>query len=123
MMKSNFILETEIAFVGSLVTAVQGVLPLFARHLRENSNEILPHVFFADLADDILTDTEQKVWIPEMLEFFDSHFLGDEYDPIKNLIAVSFIEQLPYSGRSVIRIVEMLPGRLRAEYDQVSGNG
>jgi hypothetical protein len=111
------------AMVGRLVTRFGDLRPLYEDHVREN-DELLPHVLFGRLTDWIVraylaAPHRGDTWkaVIDQLETEFEH--GD--DNVRELIAVSFLENLPYPGEEGADIAEHLGPNLRAELHQLRG--
>lgn len=78
-------------FCRDAVKAAPDIGPLFAEHLADN-DEVLPHVFVADLARYVLAGGAQR---RELVTFFEHRLkactVGDD---VENVIWVSFLEYL-----------------------------
>jgi len=96
-------------FIDELVTNFPGVRPVFDEHLSDNFGEVLPHLFFGDLTRYLVArfltvqsssgktpgDTEEEV--RSLLARLEQAYVtgGEE---LQELIAVSFLENLPRPG-------------------------
>jgi hypothetical protein len=106
-------------FVDDLVAAFPGLRPAFDEHLSDNFGEVLPHVFFGDLTRYVLAryraarsepesqrsqaQGEVRALLNELEDAYTSR--GDE---VQELIAVSFLENLPRPGDDGAEIGEWL---------------
>ncbi len=102
-----------VAFIGSLVWRFQDLLSRFAEHVEDNEGDILPHVFMAEVerwAETLLADrrNELAALLGALAEGFEN---GD--DAVRNLIDVSFVEQLPYPDEANSQLRDLLPDVLR----------
>lgn len=102
------------AFVASLAWSFRELLDPFERHLAFHDGEIIPHLFMGDIrrwAEGLV-----QVNTP-LLNRFLQH-LSDGYQSgistVRNLIDVSFVEQLPYPDEPHAEIRDILPPNLRA---------
>jgi hypothetical protein len=102
-----------VAFVCSLVWRFRGLQARFAEHLEDNEGEILPHPFMADVerwAESLLADRRDE--LAALLDALaDGVERGDE--AVRNLIDVSFVEELPYPDQPNSEIRDLLPAPLR----------
>lgn len=101
-----------VAFTGALVWTIPELLPELGEHLSDNEGEVLPHVFMAQVerwAEQILT--ERRPLVERLLEELEKGYdRGGE--PVRNLIEVSFVENLPYPNERSAELRTLLPPRL-----------
>lgn len=114
--------QANLEYVMLLVANFPYLEPLLQDHV-EDFGEVIPHVFFGDLTRYAVTafiqgdDMEQlKDLLAELERAF--HAGNDE---VANLIAVSFVENLPSPGEQGEDIRELLGPGLRAELENIQG--
>ena len=81
--------DNTVAFCGQLTRHFPELASLLQEHIADY-DEILPHVFMADVARYVLTEERGRVQIVSHLD----GSLRDQGNDIQNLIAVSFVENL-----------------------------
>lgn len=93
-------------FIDELVTNFPGMRPVFEEHLSDNFGEVLPHLFFGDLTRYVVarflttqsgsgnTPSEAEKEVRSLLAQLEQAYVtrGEE---LQELIAVSFLENLP----------------------------
>jgi hypothetical protein len=121
--------EATINFIDHLVASVPDLEDLLREHLSDNFGEVLPHVFFGEIArfavseasqfDDGLAGEHRISSSLEALlrELDDGVATGGD---ITELICVSFLENLPRQGQPGDHIRDVLGPNLRAELDEVT---
>jgi len=104
-----------------LVAAVPGLRPAYEEHVADN-DVLLPHVFLADVARYVTRGFESSLGAEaadrggalEILAMLEAAFAtGDE--GVQELVAISFLENIEWSGASGRRIHAALGAQLRAE--------
>jgi hypothetical protein len=91
--------EAAVDFVDKLVEEFPALQPMLREHVADQFGETLPHVFFGDLTsyavDEFVGGTD-LVRLQRLLDRLEESFSSTGDDEITNLIAVSFVENLPY---------------------------
>lgn len=91
-------------------------------HIEDNVGELLPHVFLADATRLLISFFGEglSAWgqLQDVLDFLEGSF-RDGDDETKELIAVSFLENLPVDGELGSGIRELLGPELRAESEHL----
>jgi len=109
--------ETQIQLVKALAARSLELAGLLAEHQADHRGEILTHVFMGDVTRwliRIASDSRRRSEVREMLEFLDAKFeRGDE--GVRELISVSFLENLPEVGEPGSDIVKRLGPHLANE--------
>ncbi len=82
-------------FVVDLAENISNLQDAFFEHLKDNNGEVLPHLVMADYARKLISSNKDEEWINMFLSQLEDNFSIDEDDEVSNLIAVSFIENLP----------------------------
>lgn len=101
-------------FVSSLAKMFPLLAGAFEEHLKDN-DRILPHILMADYCRVVLNADKNDTWIVSFLEELEKSFSLSSDDPVSNLIAVSFVENLPYTNEGHW-IVDRLGHKLRKQY-------
>src|SRR5262245_13033672 len=116
--------EQTIEFVKSTVARFPNLRPILVEHMRDDFGEILPHLFFSGLTryvQSLLPLGASKGSQSELQEILD--YLEEVYsrgnDELCELIAVSFLENLPRPGEPSAQIREMVGPRLRAQLQMI----
>lgn len=104
---------TTRAFCEGLAQQFPDVADILAEHI-SNNDELLPHLFLADVTRYVLADGQDRRLIVQSL---DSAFVSEGTD-VENLIAVSFVEHLE-STEDLMRATEGVDvPQIRAEWDR-----
>ena len=90
--------------------------PVYRQHLEDNFGELLPHVIFWDLlqlevASFIADGSAELDWRGVLDVLAESYAAGDV--EVRGIIAVSFLEDLPFAHEDGYGIVEALPETLK----------
>ena len=101
--------EVTIDFIELLIAKFPTLEPIFNEHVSDNFGEVLPHLFFGDLtryaistflkigsltpAEGIEADRQFRALLNDLEEAF-----AADVEEIQELIAVSFLENLPRAG-------------------------
>jgi hypothetical protein len=106
--------EHTISFVRSIVARFPGLTTLLDEHIENNFGEVLPHVFFGDVTryvlslvatnDDSLSPRRE---LRDVLDYLEEAYTGGD-EELQELIAVSFLENLPRPGETGAGIRGML---------------
>jgi hypothetical protein len=115
------------SFVWQLVDRFPAVRSILDEHLSENGGELLPHPFFGDLTRWIVpavhSDPSSKEYLTAkgLLDALEEGLkTGD--DDVLNLIAVSFLENLPYRCEEGGDTRDLLGPTLRKELELQRGD-
>lgn len=114
--------EADLALVQALAERNVDLRSMLAEHRVENQNEILPHLFMGDVVrwlQQIWTDPRRRGEVEGVLNFLDSEFVRSEF--ARELIAVSFLENLPLAGEPGSEIREILGPSLVDELRRLEG--
>ena len=88
----------DVAFIGALVYHHPHLTPILQEHLDDQEGELLPHLAMADIErwiEDQWSGNQQDQVLGLLAWMEAAYAAGDD---VTELIAVSFIEHLPYSG-------------------------
>jgi hypothetical protein len=102
--------------------ALQRAVPRFGWVVREHVadyDDVLPHLLFGDLTRFVLAahDAGDDGLVGQCLDFLDLA-LRDGDPAVQNLVAVSFVENVPPSDESRQGFIESWPEGLRREAEQ-----
>ena len=89
--------EATIAVIDRLVEACAALKPLFDEHLEDNFGEVLPHLLLGDMTRQLVGQTAGPGAFRDTeaaLRQLEDEFASGT-DEVKELIAVSFLENLP----------------------------
>ena len=113
--------EVTIDLIDRLVGKFPTLQPLLREHLAENFGEVLPHVFFGDLtryvASEFLQGTDYGLLRALLDELEHAFGVGDER--ITEVIAVSFLQNLPRPGEEGESLRDLLGPALRSELERI----
>jgi hypothetical protein len=116
--------EQTIAFVNATVVHFPKLRPILEEHMRDNFGETLPHLFFGDLTQYVqslpalLGGEGARSELREILGYLeDVYSRGD--DELCELIAVSFLENLPRPGEPGSYIRDMVGPKLRTQLEMI----
>jgi hypothetical protein len=120
--------ETTVEFVERLARQFPALMPLLREHLADY-DEVLPHLFFADLTRHVIAEWKRGRTdaLRPILDELDAIYEGviddtdyrGEGEPLPNLIAVSFLENLPWRHEPGAEIREILGPHLRSELERM----
>ncbi len=108
----------DVQFINDLVEEVPTLRPLLQEHLEDNYDEILPHLFLADVLRWALANPGDDA-TTTVFGYLDQAFRsGDEER--QELIATGFLENLPRRGEVGWEVRSRLGPALQAEAERVS---
>jgi len=87
----------NISFVCYLAFRYRNLLHLLEEHIYGNDREIIPHVLMYDYCVFVCEKIKTEGWVSSFLLTLEDNFELEGEDEISNLIAVSFLEGIPYS--------------------------
>jgi hypothetical protein len=111
----------DAAFVGALFFRFPELMPLLQEHLNDFDDTFLPHVLMGDITRWIVLQFHQDPNDPtlrQMLSFIEAAFERASHDD-RELIAVSFLENLPRVGQEDADIRAILGPALQNELQQI----
>ncbi len=107
-------------FIHGLAAEFSGVGALLTEHVGYYE-ELIPHVFFGELTpwlvSTFLDDPRPSDVRSALLSRLDAALAGGS-DEVRNLVYVSFVENLPYAGEDGAAVVAELPPTLRAALEE-----
>ena len=108
----------EVAFVGPLSYRFPVLTETFAEHLADQDGEVLPHVFMGDvtrwLLERLRVHGPKDATLREILGFLEEWFTRRN-GRVDELLAVSFLENLPRSPEPGSELRSLLGPALREE--------
>ncbi|MGH8990162.1 MAG: DUF7674 family protein [Acidimicrobiia bacterium] len=122
--------ETNIDLVDRLVGKFPVLEPLLREHLADNFGEVLPHVFFGDLSRYVVAtfdrtshgrstvESPDAAQLRQLIGELDEAFVAGP-DEVSELIAASFLENLPREGETGEGVRALLGPRLRSELERM----
>jgi hypothetical protein len=118
--------SSDAVLVRDLVARFPPLEPAFRDHLRDNFGDVLPHVFFWDVTQQVIAsyvaaDPAPIDWRAVLAFLADRYTTGDAR--VHGLIEVSFLESLPVPGHEGAGIVAELPPVLRPAFGRVRPGG
>jgi hypothetical protein len=112
--------KQTVSFVSSMVARFPSLYRLLEDHIRDNAGEVLPHVFFGEVTRYVLSllvaarGEPRRELIGDVLSYLEEAYAaGDE--ELRELISVSFLENLPGPGESGAEVREMVGQNLRRQ--------
>lgn len=107
-------------FVIALVEKHAELMPVLDQHLKDHG-ELLPHMFLGDTVR-FLTATyadpreaaDRYSAVTSVMMSVGSHFASSSLC-VKELIAASFLENMPYPHEEAAEMIELLPDNLKSE--------
>lgn len=111
---------SEIAFVREMVSRFPALAQV-ARGVEESYGEMLPHMFMADLVRQLIhqhLSGGSAGQLQDIMRYVETRFVEDE---LKELIAASFLENMPYPDEQAGDLILQLPDTLRKELKSQRG--
>jgi hypothetical protein len=116
------------AFIRELVEGTPGLEPVYREHLADNYGELLPHMLMGDftrwfidqcrLAAEVQGTTAERATLRRVARFLDATYqTGPPY--VRELLVVSFLENLHLAGRDYELVKSFLAPTLRSELDRL----
>ena len=110
------------SFVRSIVARFPNLSARLEEHIKDNLGEILPHVFFGDVTRYVLSllfavsggGLPPRRELREILDYLEEAYSGGDEER-RELISVSFLENLPRPGEEGAQIREMVGPNLRRQ--------
>lgn len=102
-------------FVAKLATKYKTLEAAFSEHKMDNFGMVLPHLVMADFCRVVCNETDNLHWVQDFLSDLEKEFSKVDDDEVSNLIAVSFIENLPSPSENA-GITAKLPPKMRWQY-------
>lgn len=113
--------EATIAVIDRLVEACATLKPLLAEHVDDNFGEVLPHMFLGEVTRHLAKQAADPAAfrsVETALQLLETEFASGT-DEIKELIAVSFLENLPDGPRPGVDLRGQLGPSLRGELSRM----
>jgi hypothetical protein len=115
--------DQTVSFVRSMVGRFPGLYGPLEEHIEANFGELLPHVFFGDVTRYVVSlflATRSSACLAPRRELRDilsyleeAYAAGDE--ELRELISVSFLENLPRPGESGAEVRELVGPNLKSQ--------
>lgn len=109
---------SDIEFVHALVEEMPALRPLLDEHLEDNFNEVLAHLFLADVLRWVVANPDRSSE-ERLFGLLDDAFRTGDGER-QELISTGFLENVPRQGEPGEGIRFALPAALRKEADRVS---
>ena len=118
--------EPTISFVKASAARFPELKTLLEEHTKDNDGEILPYVFLGDVTRYVLSllfagssgDLEARRELRRILDYLeDAYSNGGE--EIQDLIALSFLENLPRQGERGAQIRDMVGPNLKKQLELI----
>ena len=114
-------MSADTVFVKSMVEHFPGLAPVLEEHI-SNFGELLPHVLLGDITRYVLAlytrgsagGVPFRLEVREILDFLEDSFVEGNQE-VRELISVSFLENLPRPGENGSQIGELLGEQLRKQ--------
>ena len=111
---------STITCVGKLLEQVPELRSIYAEHIHDN-NEILPHMFFGDVTRYVVQQVHSGAMGPSkpvgrILEVLE-HCMASGDEQVKELVSVSFIENLVEHDDVLARLKGMMGASLEKELE------
>jgi hypothetical protein len=108
-------------FVQELVERFPALHSLLREHLEDQCGELLPHVFMGDVTryfvDAYDAGMPRRQEVQAMLDYLDER-LAHADDDTQELVAVSFVENLPQEGETATGLRRLMGHALRAHAER-----
>ncbi|RIK03679.1 MAG: hypothetical protein DCC49_13905 [Acidobacteria bacterium] len=125
--------EATIDLIDRLVARFPPLEPILREHIADNFGEVLPHLFFGDLTRFVVQQyceqmssdsgpraaTDSKPIVGELLDALEDEFTHGTSE-VQELIAVSFLENLPARGERGEGIRELLGREMASELSRIA---
>lgn len=115
--------KATLLFVRQLADEFPDILAVLEEHETDNFGEILPHVFMGTLTFHLtslipqaLQNARQLSELHRVLDRLERVYVTGPPE-VRNLLAVSFLENLPYQDETGAGIREMIGPTLKAQLD------
>jgi hypothetical protein len=114
--------------VTDLTARFPGLRPLFADHLRDQFNQVLPYIFLSEVAQYLIElvergDEASLNDVRAILDFFEEAFINGEEREERDLIGAGFLEAFPRRDERGAALRGMLGPVLRKQLATTYGVG
>jgi hypothetical protein len=110
--------KSDVQFIYDLVENVPNLRPLLDEHLEDNYDEVLPHLFLADVLRAAIAEPLDPTVAP-VIAYLERAFQAGDNER-QELISTGFVENLPTGGEPGADIRARLGPGLHAEAQRVS---
>ncbi len=108
-----------IIFICHLAHKFPQLKEVMEEYIDSYGGEILPHLLISEYVNFIIDKDIPETWIKDFLAYLESNFDAEKDDDISNLIAVSFIENLPFDKAKKHWSIDMLGDNMQDYYYKV----
>lgn len=109
-----------VSFSCHLAFRFQQLLSPLDQHLRDNSCEVLPHILMSDYCRFVCARDQSSSWINELFKYLEDAF-SETDDEVSEVIAVSFIENLPDPATPEHWAIGLLGPKMKRQYRRIYG--
>ena len=116
-------MNTNASFINDLLRRLPQLKPLYDEHLADN-DMLLPHVFMGAVTRFVIVEVEKSAsreFLEELMDYFEAG-LEHGAEQIKELIVVSFLENLADDTVALERLKPLFGPRLRKEVENIFGH-
>lgn len=110
----------SLTFVAGLPYLFRDLLPALAEHVDDNRGEILPHLLLTSFCREVCRQSLTNEWIDRFFSYIEFEFKKDNSE-ICDIIAVSFIEAMPFEVGATHWTFDKLGPKMKAEYRKIYG--
>ena len=113
--------DSEI-FVDNMLQQLPSLKTVYDEHIDKNDS-LLPHVFMGDLTRFVISESENvesRTTLTTLMRYLDDG-LRTGSDEVKELIVVSFVENLLGEVAALRSLKPLMGPRLRSEVEQICG--
>jgi len=117
---------SQIKFIDDLINIVPDLRTLLAEHRADNAGELLFHVFLGEVVSWLINiyithenDRDVLHLIKDVIDYVEFAFVRGD-DATQELIAVSFVENLPSTGEPGASLRQFLGPKLEEQYRRLN---
>ena len=107
-----------VAFVGWLCREFPVLLPLLQEHLDDQNGEILPNVLLGEITRWLVCNFDSEPNVKEIVATLEHAYSGGESTGVSELVAVSFLENLPRPGEDGAEIRNEIGPRMKKQLEE-----
>jgi hypothetical protein len=108
-------MDDEIKVLKGLATTCPSLARTLDEHVKDNHGQVLPHVVLGEITRQILKGGLSDRELHDVLRFLDEQYAGGNAQ-VQELIAASFLENLPRSGHAATTVRRMMGLNLRSKW-------
>ncbi|MCB5205543.1 hypothetical protein LH464_24205 [Neorhizobium sp. T786] len=109
-----------VSFSCHLAFVFRELIPVLGEHIKDNSGEILPHIIMSEYCRFSLRFGPGCEWVEKLFSYMESEYSEEDND-ISELVAVSFIEIIPYIASEPHWSVKLLGPKMLKQYNNIYG--